>query len=196
MTKRSLIGVTLLALAACGGNAGDTIDEATVSEVTTAETVEEETTVAEGETIEVTAHDYVFNGLPESVVPGASFTLRNDSEAEAHEMVVVRIADEETRNLEELLELPEEDTEDVVEFQGVLVALPGEEGVNPEAGGDSITVTEPGRYAVVCFIPEGADLEVVEQALSGAAEAEEEPDLGDGTPHAFLGMVGEFQVED
>jgi len=35
---------------------------------------------------------------------------------------------------------------------------------------------------------------VLEAAMTGG-ESEGPPDMGDGTPHAFLGMVGEFQVE-
>ena len=72
------------------------------------------------------------------------------------------------------------------------MALPGEDGSNPEAEGDSITVTEAGRYALICFIPQGADPAVVEEAMSGGGEGP--PDMGSGTPHAFLGMVAEFEV--
>ncbi len=76
------------------------------------------------------------------------------------------------------------------------MALPGEDGSNPEGAGSSITVTEPGRYAIVCFIPQGADPEMVAEAMAGGGESEGPPDMGDGTPHAFLGMVAEFQVEE
>ena len=59
-------------------------------------------------------------------------------------------------------------------------------------GSTPITVTEPGRYAIVCFIPQGADPEVVAEAIAGGGEGH----IGDGTPHALLGMVAEFQVEE
>lgn len=145
-------------------------------------------------TINVTGQDYSFAGVPELVAPGAEFTFTNSSGAEVHEMVVMKVADLETRTIEELLELPEEESDTLVEFQGVLVALPGEEGANPEGPGSSITVTEAGRYAIVCFIPQGADPEVVAEAMAGGGEGP--PDMGDGTPHALLGMVAEFQVEE
>ena len=145
-------------------------------------------------TIEITGQDYAFEGVPEIAASGAELTFTNDSGVEFHEMVVFRVVDGEERTLEELLELPEEESESLIEFQGVLVAMPGEEGFNPEAEGTSVAVGEAGRYAIVCFIPQGADPAVVEEAMAGATEGP--PDLGDGTPHAFLGMAAEFQVED
>jgi len=147
---------------------------------------------AEG-TIEITGEDYSFAGVPELVAPGAELTFTNASAVEVHEIVVLKIADGEERPLDELLALPEAESDALVESQGVLIALPEADGANPEGSGNSIEVTEPGRYAVVCFIPQGADPAVVEEAMAG--EAEGPPDMGDGTPHAFLGMVGEFEVE-
>ena len=145
-------------------------------------------------TIEITGQDYSFSGVPELVAPGAELTFTNESTAEVHEVVLMRIADGETRTIEELLELPEDESESLAEFQGVLVALPGEDGINPEAAGaTSIPITEPGRYALVCFIPQGADPAVVAEAMQGGGEGP--PEMGDGTPHAFLGMVAEFSVE-
>jgi plastocyanin len=143
-------------------------------------------------TINVIGQDYSFEGVPEVAASGAEFTFTNNSEVEVHEMVLVKVADLETRTIEELLELSEEESETLVEFQGHLMALPGEEGSNPEGSGSSITVTEPGRYAIVCFIPQGADPEVVAEAMAGGGEGH----IGDGTPHALLGMVAEFQVEE
>ena len=145
-------------------------------------------------TIEVTGQDYSYSGVPDVVAPGAELTFTNASDGEVHEMMVVKVLDVETRTIEELLALPESESESLVEFQGVLVALPGEEGGNPEGEGSSITVTEAGRYAVVCFIPQGADPAVVAEAMQSGGEGP--PDLGDGTPHALLGMVAEFQVEE
>lgn len=182
-------------LAACGGTeAGDgTVAETIAPAETAADTTAGDTT--QGEALEVVAQDYAFQGVPDAVPPGTELTLTNSSAAEVHEMVVVHIAAGEERPLEELLELPDEESESLVQFQGVLVALPEEDGVNPEGEGDSITVSEPGRYAIVCFIPQGADPAVVEEAMTSDEAAEGPPDMGDGTPHAFLGMVDEFTVE-
>jgi hypothetical protein len=148
---------------------------------------------AEG-TIEITGQDYAFEGVPETVASNAELTFTNGSDVEFHEMIVFRIVDGEERPLQELLELPDEESESLIEFQGVLVALPGESGFNPEAEGTAVPVGEAGRYGIVCFIPQGADPAAVEEAMAGATEGP--PDLGDGTPHAFLGMAAEFQVED
>lgn len=173
MRSKVLIAVGLLLVAACGAGGAEPVSG----------------------TIEVTASDYAFAGVPELVAPGAEFTLTNSSDAEVHEIIVIGpIPASETRTVEELLELPEEETEDFP-FAGVLVALPGQEGGNPEGEGNTITVSEPGRYAVLCFIPQGADPAVVEEAITSGEAAEGPPDLGDGTPHAFLGMAEEFTVE-
>ena len=170
MRRRMLIIAAVLALAGCATGSADPVSG----------------------TIAVSARDYSFENVPEVMAAGAEITLSNESDAEMHEIVLVKIADVESRTIEELLELPDDESESLVEFQGVLVAMPGEEGSNPEAGGSSITVTEPGRYAMVCFIPQGADPAL----FAEGAEGEEGPDLGDGTPHAFLGMVEEFSVEE
>ena len=170
MRRRVLLIAAGLALAGCATGTGDPVSG----------------------TIAVAARDYSFENVPEVMATGAEITLSNESDAEVHEIVLVKIADVESRTIEELLELPDEESESLVEFRGVLVAMPGEEGSNPEAGGSSITVTEPGRYSMVCFIPQGADPAL----FAEGAEGEEGPDLGDGTPHAFLGMVEEFQVEE
>lgn len=143
--------------------------------------------------IPITGHDYSFEGVPELVASGSELTFSNASEVEFHEMVVMRIVDGETRSLDELLALPEEESESLAEFQGVLVAFPGEDAINPEGGDSSVTVTEPGRYAVFCFIPQGADPEAVRTAMT--APGDEGPDLEGGPPHFTLGMVSEFQVE-
>jgi plastocyanin len=172
MKRKVLIIAAALALAACAESGAEPVSG----------------------TINVTGQDYSFAGVPEVVAPGAELTFTNSSGAEVHEMVVMKVADLETRTIEELLELPEEESDTLVEVQGVLVALPGEEGANPEGPGSSITVTEAGRYAIVCFIPQGADPEVVAEAMAGGGEGP--PDMGDGTPHALLGMVAEFQVEE
>src|SRR5688500_9024492 len=128
MRRKVLIIAAGLALAACATATGNPVSG----------------------TIAVTARDYSFEDDPDVVAPGAEVTLTNQSEAEVHEMVLIRIADLENRTIEELLELPDEESESLVEFQGVLIAMPGEEGSSPEGAGSSITVGEPGRYAMVC----------------------------------------------
>lgn len=149
-----------------------------------------------GGTIEVTGTDYAFEGVPALVAPGAEFTFTNSGE-EVHEMIIVQIVDGETRTMEEILELPEDESDALVaEFLGVLIDTPSGETVNPEGENPTITVTDPGRYAVVCFLPQGLDEETYETAIAEAdPNSEEGAAFPEGTPHALLGMVAEFTVE-
>lgn len=182
--RLAMCAAAVLVVAACSGESG-----------TEATEVPTETTggVAPGETVALDAVDYGYVNVPKSVASGTEFSLTNTSSEEAHEAVILKIVDGEERSLDELLELPEEESDSLVEFQGVLVALPGESAVSPESGEGTITVTDPGRYGIVCFVPQGADPEAMAEAMSSGAE--EPPDMGDGTPHAFLGMTAEFTVE-
>jgi plastocyanin len=144
----------------------------------------------------VTGVEYEFQGVPELVAPGAEFTFTNGGE-EVHEMIVVQVIEGETRTLEEILELPEAESDALIsQFMGFLIDTPSGETFNPEGDSTSITVTEPGRYAVVCFLPQGLDEETFESAMAEAdPDAEGPPPFPEGTPHALLGMAAEFTVE-
>lgn len=145
-------------------------------------------------TINVTGQDYAFRGVPELVATGAELTFSNSSGSEFHEMVVLRVVDGETLTVDELLALPEGEAESLTEFRGVLVAMPGEDGINPEGGDPSVTLTEPGRYILICAIPQGADPEAVAAAMQAAGG--EQPALEGGAPHFTIGMATGFSVED
>jgi hypothetical protein len=72
----------------------------------------------------------------------------------------------------------------------VLLAAPG--GPQIAAVGDG-TLTRPGRYAIVCVIPTGADPDAYLQA---AAESDEgPPEVDGGPPHIAQGMFAELVVE-
>jgi hypothetical protein len=170
-----------LALTACGGSDGD--GGAT-------DPTETETGASGTGEIAITGVDFAFEGVPDRAETGATLTFTNASDVEAHELVLMRIADGEERSIEELLELPDEEAQQIAEFVGVSVAMPGEDGTIMEG---SLELTEPGRYALLCFIPVGADPEV----LAGAMESEstEPPDMGDGPPHFTRGMAAELTVD-
>lgn len=144
------------------------------------------------ETQTVTAEDYAFEDLPATVDAGTTFKLTNTSERELHEMVMFRIPDNERRSVEELIRLPEEEQATIFAGEPAMVLLA------PPNGGDQITavgtgeLTEPGRYAVVCFIPTGAD----PGAYLAAAQAggDGPPQVAGGPPHAFSGMIGQVTV--
>lgn len=121
------------------------------------------------ESVAVTAVDYAFEDVPETVPAGnVAFKLENASEAEEHEMIVFTKADGVNLSFEELLELPEDESESKVQFAAAAFAPPGESG-------SALATLEPGDYAMVCFIPVGGD------------EA--------GPPHFTQGMIKEFTVE-
>lgn len=171
----SLVVVGLVAsLAACSAAAG------------------EETAAPDDGVVVVSGSDYGFD-LTEDVAVGDTLELTNASDAEFHEMVLFRVADSEERSIDELLELPEEESMASLSFLGVAGAAPGEDGEVVEG---SFEITEPGRYVLTCFIPEGADPAVVGDAFFAADPADGPPDFGEGAPHAMLGMVREFTVED
>ena len=139
----------------------------------------------------VTAVDYSFDDLPKTVTAGTEFTLENDSETELHEMVVIKVPDDEARPVSELMQLPEEQLDAI--FQGepamVLLRAPGE-GEQITAVGDG-KLTEKGRYAVICAIPTGAD----PAAYLNAPPSDGPPTVAGGPPHFTQGMFGEVTVE-
>lgn len=116
----------------------------------------------ETQDFEVIATEYAFEGVPATLEAGeATFTLVNEGE-EPHMMNVTKINDD--RPLEELLQLPQKEVQEVIEDAGTVEARPGKS--------KSLTAElESGRYGYVCFIT-----------------------TEDGTPHALEGMFGEFMV--
>ena len=73
----------------------------------------------------------------------------------------------------------------------VIVAAPG--GSVPGAVVGDGTLTEPGRYALICTIPTGVD---PQEYLDAAAAAQGGPPAVEGGPPHFVeGMVAELTVE-
>jgi plastocyanin len=182
------IAVTGLALglAACGDDDDTATTDETPTEDVDTET-ETEDDAPEGEVVEITAVDWAFEGVPESVEAGTKLSLVNEGE-EPHELVAIRIPDEETRPVSEIVALPEEELGAV--FGGeptpatVLLAATGTTDTPGAVMGDG-TLTEPGRYAIVCFLPVGSDDSILESAG---------PPEGDAPPHVSQGMFAELVV--
>lgn len=125
----------------------------------------------------VTAVDYAFQGVPASLAAGTySFALANEG-TEMHEMIVFRKAEGVTQSIRELVELPEEESEELVEFAGAGFAPPG-------ATSSALIELQPGEYGMVCFIPVGT-----------TADADPEAEGEGGPPHFTQGMLAEFTVE-
>lgn len=143
--------------------------------------------------VTITAADYKFEGLPKSVAVGSTFSLANSSQVELHEAVAIRIPDDEERSIDELAKLPEAELE--ATFAGepafVLVAMPGAAAADQIVAVGDGAITAAGRYAIVCFIPTGADPQEFMDAL---ATSEGPPDVEGGPPHFANGMYAEIEV--
>ena len=136
--------------------------------------------------------DYSFVGLPDELAAGATLTIDNTSDSELHELVAVRLPDDEERTAEELLALPPGELGAF--FPGVATVMlqaPGsDETIVAEGDG---TLPDAGRYLFLCAIPTGAD---PGEYLAAAAEAEGGPPQGvaGGPPHFVNGMWAEVTV--
>jgi plastocyanin len=196
------VAVPALLLAACSDDDDPTEDVASAtatqsataaSTATTAASATTTGTAAAGQTVEVTAVDYKFEGLPATVKAGTKLTMTNGSTDEAHELVAIRLPDDEKRPVSELITLPDEELGEIVSTEpaAVLIAGPGDDAMAVVGDG---TLEEAGRYAIVCFIPVGADpAEILAPPSDDATPpAEEEPS---GPPHASQGMYAELTVE-
>ena len=179
--------ILALGLAACGDSDDD--EDAVATPPTTAPADRD----VEGETVEVSAVDYGFVGIPTSLPAGSELSLTNDSEGEVHEIVLFRLPEGETRSAQEILMLGEEEVGKITgPPQGVSVALPGEEG--RVVLGD-LAVDDPGRYVMACFVPTGADPQAYRDLMAAPPASDEPPDIPGGPPHFTQGMVAEFTVQ-
>jgi len=171
------VAVGVMALAVTGCSTTDDASDTTAMLPTT-------------ETVEVTATDFAYVGLPTEVVAGTALTLTNDSATELHELVAFRIPDNDTRTVDEIIQLPPEELGAFfANVAAVIIAPPNEEGFPVEGTG---TLTEPGRYGIICAIPTGAD---PAEYLEAAATAEGgPPEVAGGPPHFVNGMFAELTV--
>jgi len=135
----------------------------------------------------ITGSDYAFDAG--DVAAGDTVGFVNESDVEAHEMVVMRVTDDAV-TLEDIQQLLAEDTEgpppDFLEEAGFAFAMPG------ETAPQTVTM-EQGRYLLLCFIPQNAPPELVAEMM----ESSEPPSLPSevGPPHVALGMVDLIDVE-
>lgn len=141
-------------------------------------------------TVEVVAVDFAFEGLPDTVAPGTKLSLVNEAETELHEVVAFRLPDDEERSIDEIAALPPEEMQQVLgEPVTVLLAPAGSEQVAAPVGDG--TLEEPGRYAIMCFIPTGV---AAEEYMAAAATSDGPPQVEGGPPHVAHGMYAEVEV--
>jgi hypothetical protein len=126
----------------------------------------------EWKTVDVRAADYAFQGVPNELDAGVTSFEFSNGGTEVHEMVVFRVNDGVTDTLEELIAMPEEEVVTKTTMIAQTGAVPGEAEY-------TIAELTAGRYAMLCFVPEGTHTEEME---------------GTGQPHFMRGMVFEFNV--
>jgi hypothetical protein len=161
VTRRLLPVAFALVLVACAQD--DPTIDAQPEQPAEEQPAEEQPAVAPGDEIVVTAVEYEFQGVPDTLAEGEySFTLQNDGE-EKHELYLSHITG--PQSIEEILELPEQEVSKLTQAVDRVVAP------TPDQPASFIAALVPGRFGYVCFIS-----------------------APDGTPHAFLGMAGEFTV--
>lgn len=179
MNPRRLLQITVAVavLASCGADSPDESDSADDGEASAA--------------VAVRAADYAFLDVPTSVAAGTSFQLSNESDVEVHELVAVRLPDDEQRTVAELVALPPAEFEPLMAgLRTVVIAAPGADGMAVVGDG---SLAEAGRYALLCVIPTGAD---PEEYLAKAATSDGPPDVAGGPPHIAKGMFAELTVTE
>jgi hypothetical protein len=185
MNLRIHLAVTGLLAAALAGCAADaSVPEPAVAAAPT-------DSVGGDDVVPVVLDDFAFVDLPDRVPAGTRFTVENVAASELHELVAFRLPDGDDRSVEELTGLAPSDLVGALgEPAAVLLAVPG--GPPIPAVGDG-SLPEPGRYAILCFIPTGVDPDVYLEAA--AATEDGPPQVDGGPPHFVHGMFAELIVE-
>lgn len=188
-TLAALLLAGVVVTATCGDV--DTVDKASTPTVaqqdvnpcspdaTPEETALEGGPPVEGATIhDIRAVEYRFDGVPETITAGPhGFRLIGAGE-ELHELALVRVGDD--RPIDDLLNLPEPEQQTAIPYLGGVTACPG---TTSEPLGAEL---EPGRYALLCFVPVGTTPDLRGDDLLEAYEH---------APHYTEGMIAEIVVE-
>jgi hypothetical protein len=85
--------------------------------------------------IAITATDYAFSDVPDTIAAGSQLTLTNESTVEIHELVAFRLTDDDDRSIVQIASLPPEELLALVgpEPATVLLAPPGGDLIPPSA---------------------------------------------------------------
>lgn len=135
--------------------------------------------------------DFHDGELPETVPAGTRIVMSNDSQEGLHELVAIRLDDTDDRTPGEIVGGDIGALLGAIEPSAVLIAPPGRDE-QIAAVGDG-TLTEPGRYLVMCVIPTGAD---PDEYLTAAATSDGPPQVAGGPPHIVHGMFAELTVAE
>jgi plastocyanin len=129
----------------------------------------------------ITGVEYEYQGVPASAKVGTVVTFTNGGH-ELHELIAVRRNDGVTTPVEDLISMPQEESDKLVTISPVVaIAAPG------ESAPEQVTLDRPGSYIFICFIPQG-----MTSIPSGSPDASAAPPPG--APHFTLGMVAELTV--
>ena len=159
------------------------------------------------------AVEYAFEDVPPTIEAGVvGFDLENEGR-EVHELVLFRINDDVDLTIEELAELPEQESESMVEFITAAFAAPSESDM-------TFHELRPGRYGMLCFIPVGTtDMSMLQDEHMGEATGDAAATTTEATgemtemtemtgeettgaagemgpPHFTQGMMAEFEVTE
>ncbi len=135
--------------------------------------------------------DFGFENVPATVPAGTRLGFRNTSSTELHELVAFRL--ETDMALGEMLLLPPDELEATLGAPVTVLLQPPGAPEAIEAVGDG-TLSEPGRYVLMCFIPIGADPDEYLAAVAAAGGGKPDGVAG-GPPHFTAGMYAEVTVE-
>jgi hypothetical protein len=138
------------------------------------------------------ASEYEFEGIPAEIPAGPAIISLENAGEQMHEIAIMRINDDVTLSIEELLALPEEESEGMATQAAFAFAMPGTTGY-------TTSDLTPGRYVALCFFPEGMTPEVFAQLEEAGVDGPEDTipaglDIELGPPHFTKGMVHEFTV--
>jgi hypothetical protein len=150
--------------------------------------------------VQIEAFDYGYSGFDVEIVAGDAIELFNRSEVEFHNLVVIRLDDDDSRTVGEIAEIAPEGSKNpgshgVVEFVGAgrtlvsigqMDAAPGEDALNGR-----IRLQRSGRYMALDTVAKGADPLTVRKFVDTRAATF----LVAGGPLGYQhGMIVEFFV--
>jgi len=141
--------------------------------------------VSSGNALTVTGVEYAFKGVPQTARAGTVVTFVNAG-TEVHQMIAARRNDGVTASLDELLAMPQAESDKLVTILGGPVAAAG------KTASDTITLDRPGTWFFVCFVPVGTTK--LPSLAPGATP--NEALMPKGLPHFLQGMVAEITVTE
>ena len=132
--------------------------------------------------VEITADEYSYAGVPAELESGPTSLDLDNVGSEVHEFTMFKVGSGVTKSVKQLIDQGPGDPE-----VGVSLAFLGHIEVRPEGTPDDYGIMdlEPGKYAIICYLPVGATPEKVDDPNASFEGAER---------HYSRGMISEFTV--